>query len=91
MIDRPRVINKYHGALQSDNSVYIGRPSKWGNPFAIGRDGNRAEVVAEYRAYVCGRPDLIADLRELRGKDLVCFCAPKMCHGDVLLELANDD
>lgn len=71
-------------------AVYIGRPSKWGNPFCIGTDGTRDQVIAKYRAWLVERPALIAAAkRELRGKDLLCFCAPLACHGDVLHELAN--
>lgn len=70
--------------------VYIGRPSKWGNPYKIGRDGSRAEVVEKYRAYILSRPDLLAALPELRGKTLGCWCGPLACHGDVLAELADD-
>jgi hypothetical protein len=70
-------------------NVYIGRPSKWGNPFAIGRDGSRAQVIAKYRAWVLARPELVAALPELRGKTLGCWCAPQACHGDVLAELAQ--
>ena len=72
------------------HDVYIGRPSKWGNPFAIGRDGDRQQVIAKFRAWVVEQPDLMADLHELRGKRLGCFCAPLACHGDVLAELADD-
>ena len=67
--------------------VVIGRPSKWGNPFKIGRDGTREEVVVAYRDYIARRPDLLAALPELRGKVLGCWCKPAACHGDVLLEL----
>lgn len=69
--------------------VYIGRPSKWGNPFAIGRDGTREEVIEKYRAWLLGQPELLAALPELKGKVLGCWCAPQACHGDVLVELAN--
>lgn len=70
--------------------VYVGRPSQWGNPFVIGPDGSRADVIAKYRAHLLGSPALMAALPELRGKDLVCWCAPCACHGDVLIiELAN--
>jgi hypothetical protein len=69
--------------------VYIGRPSKWGNPYEIGRDGTREEVIEKYRKYVTGRPDLMAALGELRGKILGCWCRPKACHGDVLVELCD--
>lgn len=71
--------------------VYVGRPSKWGNPFVIGRDGTRLEVVAQYRSWVLKQPALLAALSELRGKVLGCWCAPLACHGDVLLELANEN
>lgn len=69
-------------------AVYVGRPSKWGNPFEVGRDGTRAQVVERYRAWLCDQPDLIAALPELRGRDLVCWCAPLACHADVLLSAA---
>ena len=70
--------------------VYIGRPSKWGNPFVIGRDGNREQVIEKYRAYVLANPPLLAAVKpELKGKVLGCWCAPQSCHGDVLAELAD--
>lgn len=76
--------------------VYIGRPMRgyrsegWGNPFKIGRDGTRGEVIAKYRAWISDQPELQARAhRELRGKILACWCAPLPCHGDVLLEIAN--
>ena len=69
--------------------IYIGRPSKWGNPFSIGKDGSREEVIAKYRDYIMLKPELLADLPELKGKILGCWCSPLACHGDVLVELAN--
>jgi hypothetical protein len=81
-----QVVNIHH---RKPHDVYIGRPSQWGNPFAIGRDGTREEVIAKYRAYILNRPDLLAQLPSLRGKRLGCFCAPRSCHGDVLVELLN--
>ena len=71
------------------NYVYIGRPSKWGNPFRIGRDGERAEVIAKYREWVTHQPRLMDALRELRGMRLGCYCYPLDCHGDVLADLAD--
>jgi hypothetical protein len=70
-------------------AVYVGRPTKWGNPFEIGRDGDRAAVIAKHRAWLCDQPHLMAALPELRGRDLVCWCAPAACHGDTLMEFAN--
>jgi Domain of unknown function (DUF4326) len=69
--------------------VYIGRPSKWGNPFVIGRDGTRDEVLRKYRAWIVNQPKLMAELPKLQGKVLGCWCAPQACHGDVLIDLAE--
>lgn len=70
--------------------VYVGRPFVWGNPFVVGRDGNREEVIDLYRAWLFERPWLIDRARrELRGKVLGCWCAPLPCHADVLAEYAN--
>lgn len=78
------------------NHVYIGRPSKWGNPFshtpdtlARHRVATREEAVAAYEAWLPQQPELMAALPELRGKTLWCWCAPQPCHGDVLARLAN--
>ena len=73
----------------SKDEVYIGRTSIWGNPYVIGKDGSREEVIAKYRDYVFGNRFLLDQLHTLRGKDLVCFCKPKACHGDVLVELVK--
>lgn len=67
--------------------VYIGRPSIWGNPFEIGKHGNREEVIEKYRKYVLDNPLLMSQLMDLDGTVLGCWCKPKPCHGDVLVEL----
>ncbi len=70
--------------------VYIGRPSKWGNPFRIGLDGSRRQVVEKYRSWLLARPNLVETARsELAGKVLGCWCAPQACHGDVLVEVCS--
>ncbi len=70
--------------------VYIGRPSKWGNPFTIGKDGTRDEVLEKYATWFLARPDLIEQARkELKGKVLGCWCAPKTCHGHVIAEVID--
>lgn len=75
---------------RSQFDVYIGRPSKWGNPFVIGKDGDRAMVIKKYREWIMAQPKLIEAAKiELRGKILACWCAPYACHGDVLSEVAN--
>ena len=85
----PKVLNKkLHGV--PTGAVYIGRPSIWGNPFVIGKDGARDEVVAKFEGYVRSKPDLLAQLPKLAGRDVVCWCAPARCHGDVLVRMANE-
>lgn len=77
--------------------VYIGRPSKWGNPFTHLSDrrtkarfvvGSREEAVQQYEEYLF-TSGLIDDIEELRGKVLGCWCSPQSCHGDVLVRLLN--
>lgn len=72
---------------KSPYDVYIGRPSKWGNPFSIGKDGNRKQVIEKYRGWILDQPELIESLHELDGKVLGCWCHPNPCHGDVLVNL----
>ena len=72
------------------DEVYIGRGSKWGNPFVIGRDGNREVVIEKYREYIMGT-ELPEQVNELSGKTLICYCKPHSCHGDVLIELLGED
>jgi len=90
----PKVYNKHHKDAPPD-AVYVGRPSKWGNPFVIGDDGTREQVINKYREYIenvqLNEPQEFEQdyIIPLKGKDLVCWCAPKPCHADVLLELAN--
>lgn len=75
---------------KSDYDVYIGRPSPWGNPFVIGKDGTRAQVIEKYRKWILSNPNnLLNDVHELKGKRLGCWCAPLSCHGHVLAELAD--
>lgn len=70
--------------------VYIGRPSKWGNQFVIGLDGNRKEVIQKYNDWIKTQPRLLRAIKkELKGKVLGCFCHPLACHGDVLAKIAN--
>lgn len=87
----PKVHNKYHKTAGPD-AVYIGRGSPYGNPFVIGKDGDRNEVCDKYERALLNNPQLLAKVKtELKGKDLVCFCAPKRCHGDTLLRIANEE
>lgn len=81
-----RLLNKHRHQIPP-GAVYIGRGSKWGNPFIIGKDGTRTEVIEKYHSYLLGKPELLKCLPELFGKDLVCFCSPLPCHGDILIKL----
>ncbi len=72
--------------------VYIGRPSKWGNPFSVDKYGRDKCIELHRKALVEEDGELhhlMNDLGELKGKTLVCFCAPLPCHGDTLAELAD--
>src|SRR5258708_26752022 len=83
-----KVLNKHRDGIPA-GAVYIGRGSKWGNPFRIGVDGDRPTVIARHAAWLRNQHDLLRALEELRSKNLVCFCAPQVCHGDLLPRLAN--
>ena len=83
------------GWRMPDGAVYVGRPTKWGNPWAVGdvydtpEPATRAQVVTWYRG-VFMTPSRVEQAKELRGKDLVCWCPlDQPCHADVLLEIAN--
>jgi hypothetical protein len=70
--------------------VYIGRPGPFGNPYVIGSDGDRDEVIRKFRMYFYQRlkidPEFKTKVEALRGRTLGCYCAPLSCHGDVILE-----
>lgn len=94
-----RIQHRRYTALPP-NTRLVARPSRFGNPFKIGENGmTRSEAIAMFRRWIEGeRPDveperrqrLLASLRELKGKDLACYCPPgEECHADLLLELAN--
>jgi hypothetical protein len=77
--------------------VYIGRPSKWGNPFSH-KDGTlakfrvatREEAIRKHAEWIKAQPELLAALNELKGKVLGCWCAPLACHGSTLAKLAEE-
>ena len=76
--------------MRTPYDVRIDRQTVWGNPFAIGKDGTREQVIAKYREWIMEDLVMLRRARkELRGKVLGCWCAPKACHGDVLAEIAN--
>ena len=70
--------------------VYIGRPTDFGNPFSIGKDGTREEVIEKYKQYFYDRlkSDKIFKfkIKRLKNKILACWCSPLACHGDIIAE-----
>jgi hypothetical protein len=80
----PKVFNIHHKDCPSD-AVYCGRGSPYGNPYVIGKDGDRDGVCDLFEQNVL--PTL--NVSALWGKDLKCFCKPKRCHCDAILVKAN--
>lgn len=88
------IVNKHHGK----SGEYIGRGSPLGNPFVIGKDGSREQVIAKYRVWLNeqimrNNPVVLDELNRLgnkaideKGLALQCFCYPKPCHGEVIKE-----
>lgn len=92
--------------MEDEDNVYIGRKgvvfidskrfpeesSTFCNPYKVGKDGDRKEVVKKYRRHLkklMKDEDVLEEMRELKGKNLGCWCKPEICHGDILLEYVN--
>jgi hypothetical protein len=95
----PKVYNKRQKDIPKD-AVYVGRPTAFGNPFSHWPEGTTAkkivptrdDAVRSFEEWVKTQPHLMLRIKtELKGKDLVCWCAPLACHADVLLKLANEE
>lgn len=98
---KTRVVN----LRKKEYDVYIGRGSRWGNPFVIGIDGNREEVISKCEDWIMGviqvsktkcdaakvpyNPPTMEEIKQLHGKTLGCFCKPLACHGDIYVRLAK--
>jgi len=88
----PRVVH----CKKEEFDVYVGRGSKWGNPYShkVGTlaehvVGSRSEAIQKFEDYLLSNEELMESLSELKGKTLGCWCKPKSCHGDILLRYAN--
>lgn len=89
-----KVVNKHYEKYD----VYIGRGSKWGNPYTHMKGktkaqffvGSRDEAVEKYEEWIKQQPDLLSSLHELKNKRLGCYCAPSRCHGDILVKLVEE-
>jgi len=98
--DRPKRVRRRRGVALPPGGRYVGRPTRWGNPY-VWRPGelrsgrvqvrDRAEAIARYEADLRADPARVADVRAvLRGVDLACWCPlDEPCHADVLLRVAN--
>lgn len=88
---RPKVLNKHKDKIPK-GSIYIGRPSVWGNPFTLeDHNYNRDKVLSLFRLelerWIEETPNFLETLRFLsKAPGLVCFCAPERCYGDILVE-----
>ncbi len=84
-------LSRRRGWRLPEGAISVARPTRWGNPFRIGVDGDAATCVALFRAWMLADPARLEGARAaLRGHDLACWCAADApCHADVLLELAN--
>ena len=94
----PNVYNiREFRVLPTGDAIYVGRPSKWGNPFQIGQNYQeriltRQDAVHAFEEWLLASDqgqELLADIGELTGHDLVCWCSPFPCHADILMREAN--
>lgn len=86
---KTRVVN-----IQNDRcDVYIGRGGPFGNPYVIGENGDRAEVLRLFKLYFRDRLKRDAPFRDkvmaLKGKTIGCFCHPRDCHGHIIAEFLD--
>lgn len=88
----PKVVH----CKKEEFDVYVGRGSKWGNPYSHKEGtlaehvvGSRREAIEKFEEYLLSNEDLMSSLHELKGKTLGCWCKPKSCHGEILLKYAN--
>jgi len=90
-----KILNKRTASKEElKDAVYVGRPSAFGNPFQIGRDGDRHNVINKYREWfkekIQNDDRFFNVVNSLRGKNLVCWCSPKQCHAEVILEYLGE-
>jgi hypothetical protein len=87
------MITKIAHCKKEKYDVYIGRPAYFGNPFEIGKDGNRKEVIEKYKDWfimqIKTNHTFRIQLDKLKGKTLGCWCKPLACHGDIIANYLN--
>ncbi len=93
----PRVVSLRNADTQNrlqagdPTVVRVDRFTKWGNPWVMDGEADRERVISQHRDWFLAQPTTVhaVAVEDLRGKDLACWCAPKACHADVLLEFVN--
>lgn len=84
-----RTLNAHHVGTDFPGAVYVGRPSPFGNPFKVS-EGTRGTAITDYLDHLRAQPELVEKIRaELMCKDVICWCAPRACHGDVIRHVAQ--
>ena len=84
---KPKVVRHTYNKKDNDKYCYIGRPSKFGNPLKMNNESEREKVVSQFREYAYSNQWILDNINMLTGKEIGCYCAPKACHGDVLVEI----
>ena len=86
---RMRILNRRNYSTLPEGAIPVSRGTPFGNPFLIGRDGDRKEVIDKYRIWFHRRlknEQFKKDVIKLLGHDLVCWCAPLPCHAQVIVD-----
>lgn len=74
------------------NPLFADSDFAWGNPIKMDKESDRERVCRAFALWATDQPDYVERARtQLRGKVLACWCAPKMCHCDILVQIANSD
>ena len=85
------IYNRSKPSTIPEGAIYVGRGTDWGNPFVMRSEADREDVCNQFELYALWRLRLEPDwLKPLKGKNLVCHCAPKRCHAEMLMKLANE-
>jgi hypothetical protein len=94
MNDKNNIYIGRKGVVFIDNTRFPQNSSNFANPYKIGKDGTREEILFKYKKFIVNKlennKDLVIELLSLKDKKLGCWCCPEMCHGNVLLELIDE-
>ncbi len=87
-----RIVNikskeKYTLYIGRENKYYNLEKSIFSNPYVIGKDGNREEVIEKFRIFAENNKEILDNLHLIDNQILGCYCYPEKCHGEILIEL----